>query len=135
MGDVVDARGLGEVTVADGGYILAPGTDLAPDVGFIRASRLAPLDSPDADKLIPGAPDLAVEVASPNQFRPEMAAKAGRYLAAGTQLVWVVWPRSREVDVWRAGDAHPTITLTTGDTLDGGTVVPGFTYPVADLFA
>lgn len=134
LGDVVDARGLGEVTVADGGYTLAPGTDLAPDVGFIRASRLAPLDSADADKLILGAPDLAVEVASPNQFRPEMAAKAQRYLAAGTSLVWIVWPRYRQVDVWRAGDARPSVTLTIGEMLDGETVVPGFTHPVADLF-
>jgi len=76
LGDYVDERGLGEVTGEQGGYRLAPGTDLAPDVGFIRADRLPPLDSSEYDTIADGAPDLAVEVASPNQWRPGMAKKA-----------------------------------------------------------
>src|SRR5437773_7911945 len=60
--DICSVQHLGEVSVPDGGYRLAPGTDLAPDVGFVRAERLPPLDSPNSDKLIPGAPDLAVEI-------------------------------------------------------------------------
>lgn len=137
LGDYVDDHALGEVTGADGGYSIGPKTDLAPDVGFIRADRLPPLDSPAADKLTTGAPDLAVEVASPNQYRPAMAAKASRYLDAGTRIVWIIWPRRAEIDVWRhsGGDAQPAATLHAGDTLDGEDVVPGFSYPVADIFA
>lgn len=133
LGDYVDERGLGEVTGEQGGYRLAQGTDLAPDVGFIRADRLPPLDSPEYDTLAEGAPDLAVEVASPNQWRPGMAAKAREYLNAGTRLVWVIWPRRRQVHVWHPGDDEPA-TLTTEDALDGEDVVPGFRYPVAELF-
>ena len=55
------------------------------------------------------------------------------YLEAGTRLVWVIWPRWQEVNLWRVGDDTPT-TLTVADELDGEDVVPGFTYPVADLF-
>jgi len=47
--------------------------------------------------------------------------------------VWVIWPRWQEVNLWRVGDDTPT-TLTVADELDGEDVVPGFTYPVADLF-
>jgi hypothetical protein len=47
--------------------------------------------------------------------------------------VWVVWPKRRQVDVWRPNVA--SVTLTIGDTLDGEDVVQDFTYPVADLFA
>ena len=130
----VDAHDLGEVTGEQGGYRLAPRTDLAPDVGFMRAERLPPLDAPASDGLLVGAPDLAVEVASPTQYRPKMAAKAQRYLAAGTQLVWVIWPKRQEVDVWRPGDRQPSATLTIADTLDGLDVVPGFTLPVAEIF-
>nr|MDQ2831864.1 Uma2 family endonuclease [Chloroflexota bacterium] len=75
-----------------------------------------------------------VEIASPTQYRPAMKAKAARYLAGGTALVWVVWPKRQQVDVWRRGDNKP-LTLGIGDTLDGETVVPGFSYPVAALFA
>ena len=88
----------------------------------------------DEDKAVPVAPDLAAEVASPNQYKPGMAKKAQRYLAAGTQLVWIIWPKPHEIDVWRPGDTQPTQTLSVGETLDGGPVLPGFTYPVGDLF-
>jgi Uma2 family endonuclease len=64
-----------------------------------------------------------------------MAAKVERYLRAGVRLVWVVWPRWQQVDVWHLGDRQPARTLGVGDILDGENVVPGFTYPVANLFA
>jgi len=134
LGDVVDSHQLGNVTGSDGGYALDADTDFAPDVGFIRADRLPPLNSPDYDKLAPDAPDLAVEVASPSQYRPGMAAKARRYLHAGTRLVWIVWPRQQQVDIWRPGDTQPSAVLGAGDVLDGEDVVPGFVYPVAYLF-
>jgi len=135
LGDFVDAQNLGNVTGPDGGYTLGPRTDLAPDVGFIQAARLPPLDSPDYDKLAAGAPDLAVEIASPNQYRPGMGAKAQRYLNAGTHLVWVIWPRRQQVEVWHPTGKQPSDTLGVGDMLDGEDVVPGFSYPVADLFS
>jgi Uma2 family endonuclease len=110
-------------------------TELGPDVAFVRAENVPPRTSPIYAKAWPVAPDLAVEVASPNQHRPEMGEKAKRYLAAGVRMVWVVWPRRRQVDVWRAGDVQPRATLGMTDYLDGMDVVPGFTCPVADLFA
>lgn len=136
----VRPRKLGYVTGADGTFDLTqPGdtaeTALVPDVAFVRADRLPPRGSPEFAKAWRLAPDLAVEVASPRQHRPAMAAKAQRYLRGGTRLVWVVWPSRKEVDVWRPGDTAPSATLRADDTLDGEGVIPGFTYPVADLFA
>jgi Uma2 family endonuclease len=64
-----------------------------------------------------------------------MAKKAQRYLAGSTRLVWIVWPKRRQIDAWRPGDTKPSRTLDVGDTLDGGDVLPGFTCPVAELFA
>jgi len=134
LGPYVAAHGLGETRGADAVYDFEhtgqKDTGLLPDISFYSASR-EPLVDPDA--AYPFAPDLAVEVASPHQYRPGMAAKAERYLAGGTALVWVVWPKRREVDVWRSGDSAPA-TLGAGDVLDGENVVPGFTYPVAALF-
>jgi len=125
---------LGDVTPPDGTYDLdASGqstTGLVPDVGFIRA-ELLPRINPD--KAIPFAPDLAIEVASDNQYRPAMGRKAARYLDAGSRLVWIIYPRWRQVDVWHPGDIVPT-TLNIGDTLSGENVVPGFSHPVATLF-
>jgi len=131
---VVQARGLGTVTLPDEVYDFESSgqkdTGLLPDVGFYRTAR-EPLVDPD--KAYPFAPDLAIEIASPSQYRPAMAAKAGRYVAGGTALVWIVWPARRQVDVWRPGDVEPT-TLGAADQLDGESMVPVFSYSVADLF-
>lgn len=65
-----------------------------------------------------------------------MAAKARLYLSGGTRLVWVVWPGSGHIDVWRSGRVGgPAATLNASDTLNGEGVVPGLSYPVADVFA
>lgn len=135
----VEAHGLGHISGADGEYVLSkpgePVTALAPDVAFVRAERMPQFGTPAWEAAWHVAPDLAVEIASPNQYRPEMTAKAVRYLDAGTRLVWIAWPRYRQVDVWRAGSNQPAVTLNVGDRLEGEDVLPGFTYAVADLFS
>lgn len=135
LGACVDAHRLGIITGADGVYhFQGAETGLVPDVGYYRAERLSLIT--DEDKPIPFAPDLAVEVVSPSQNARDMAAKARVYLRAGTRRVWVVWPQSAHVDVWRA-DAltGPSAALTVNDSLDGEDVVPGFSYPLGSLFA
>ena len=139
----VKPRRLGRITAADGTFDLTqPGdpaeTGLVPDVAFVRAEHAPSPSSPDYLKAWHLAPDLAVEVVSPSQFRPEMRDKAERYIKAGVRLVWVIWPKSRQVDVWRAdaaGVPQLVATLKRGDNLDGLDVLPGFSYALADLFA
>ncbi len=138
LGSYVEDNGLGAMTGEQGGYRLDPAhpdeTELGPDVAFVRADRLPSPTSPDYYKKAPTlAPDLAVEVASENQYAPGMAAKARMYLTFGARLVWIIWPRYKRIDVWRPGDETPT-ALGVGDVLNGGDVVPGFIYPIARLF-
>ena len=132
----VEAHGLGVVTLPDEVYDFErrgqSNTGLLPDVGFYYASR-APLVTPHEPR--PFAPDLAAEVAGGSQRQADMDAKARRYLRGGTALVWAVWPERRQVDVWHRDDREPLATLDEGDHLDGLDVVPGFTLPVARLFA
>jgi len=138
LGVYVKQRRLGKVTAAETGYVLSPpgqpDTVLAPDVAFVQTERVPARDDPAAAKFLRLAPDLVAEVASPDQYRPEMADKAKLYLASGVRLVWIVWPQWQTVDVWRPGSDAPVATLSVGDALDGMDVVPGFRYPLADLF-
>ena len=142
LGSFVKSHRLGRVTGADGTYNLTqpgdPGeTALVPDVAFVRADRLPPRDSADYARALRLAPDLVAEVASPSQFRPELRDKAARYLRAGVRLVWLVWPSQQQVDVWRRdanGAPELVATLQRDGALDGADVLPGFTYPLADLF-
>jgi Uma2 family endonuclease len=143
LGTFVYPRNLGRISGADGTFNLTPpgaptATGLVPDVAFVRASRIPPHGSADYKKALHLAPDLVAEVVSPNQFRPEVFDKVKVYLAAGVQLVWVIWPARQQVDVWPppipAAD-QPTTQLSLSDALDGLHVLPGFSYPLADLFA
>ena len=76
-------------------------------------------------------PDSAIEVKSPDDSLKDMRAKARYYLANGTKLVWLVEPQRRFVEVYTLDDEQ---VLVEGDTLDGGSVLPGFQMPVSAIF-
>lgn len=116
---------LGYVSVPDGGYRLGEGRVRQPDAAYISKARLPEL--PDHFDL---APDLAVEVASPGE---EVLKKVKEYLAAGTRLVWVIYTDERSIEVFRSEEPRWR-TLTDADTLDGESVLPGFTLAVAEVF-
>ena len=108
-----------------------PDTVRGPDFAFVRAERLSAIVHPD--KYIPFAPDLAVEVLSPNDRADEVEEKVQEWLAAGSRLVWTVDPAAKTVTVHRPG-AEP-ITLAEDQILDGGDVLPGFVCRVGPFFS
>jgi Uma2 family endonuclease len=129
----VEEHDLGIVFAAETGFQLArnPDTVRGPDVSFVRKDRLPEEGLPTG--YWPGPPDLAVEVMSPNDSKPEVERKVQEYLRKGVRLVWVVFPPKRAVAVYRPG--APSEILGESDALDGEDVVPGFRYPLARLFA
>ncbi|MBN1964726.1 MAG: Uma2 family endonuclease, partial [Anaerolineae bacterium] len=83
VGMFVKQHRLGRITTAETGYILAsdPHTVRAPDLGFISSER-AP--EPLPKEFIPFAPDLAVEVVSPNDTARDIHDRVIDFLRAGT---------------------------------------------------
>jgi Uma2 family endonuclease len=123
---------LGVVVGPDGLMKLAPGLVRAPDASFVSWDQFPERCLPE--EALPGVfPDLAVEVISKGNTRREMARKRREYFAAGTRLVWMVYPKTRTIDVYTSPADSTTLGGT--DTLAGGDVLPGFTLPVATLFA
>jgi Uma2 family endonuclease len=100
------------------------------DVSFIRFGRLAREQLPEGH--LRTAPDLAVEVVSPNDLAYDVDSKVEDYLQAGVRLVWVVNPATRTVRVHRPDG--PGATLRADDELTGGEVLPGFRCSIRDLF-
>ena len=129
----VNENSLGLVTTAETGFRVStnPDTVLAPDVGYVAKDRL-PADLSTLVGFFPGAPDLAVEVVSPGDTYHEVETKVARYLEAGTQLVWIVRPRQKRVEVHRADGTSALLSL--DENLSGESVVPGFDLPVARIF-
>ena len=132
LGNHTMANNLGTVFGADGGFLLErnPDTVRAPDVGFVRRERME--ETGLVDGYWPGAPDLAVEVISPNDLYTEVAEKVDEWLKAGTRMVVVVDPRRRVVTVHRPG--REAVSLAVGDVLEGDDVVPGWRMEVEDIF-
>jgi Uma2 family endonuclease len=135
--DFVEAAGLGEVLVGEAGVYTGrePDTVRGADVAFLSRERAA-RSSPDG--FLDVAPDLVVEVLSPDDRRAEMDTKVAEYLSSGVRLVWVADPVRGTVrryrtpeDVRRPRDAD---LLSSEDTLSGEDVLPGFGVPVGRFF-
>jgi len=95
---------------------------------------------PDDDmRFIEGAPSLAVEVRSENDYGQsaelEMAEKRADYFLAGTRVVWDVDSVNELVFVYRYTDPAQAITYRHGETANAEPAVPGWTIAVDDLFA
>jgi Uma2 family endonuclease len=74
-----------------------------------------------------------VEIRSPRDRAGAVLAKVGDWLDAGSQVVWVVDPLRRLVSIYRADGSQALLGV--DDVLDGGDLLPGFTFAVAELFA
>ena len=133
------AHGLGEVYAAETGFILATGPDTiqAPDFAFANRAGADAAEVAEGP-YFPGPPDLAVEVVSPNDTYAEVEDTVATWLAYGTRVVVVVNPRRRRVGVHRPGPAPGLAevqTLTEADTLTIPDLFPGWSLPVAAIFA
>ena len=122
--------GYGVTRVGEPGYRLERGPDTvrAPDVAWIAPGRIAP-GTQGYPEL---APDLAVEVKSPGNSRPEMAAKCWMWLSYGSRVALSLDPETVAAVVYRPG--AEAVVLGEGDVLDLGDLLPGFSCPVWRFF-
>ncbi|MBZ0275445.1 MAG: Uma2 family endonuclease [Anaerolineae bacterium] len=100
------------------------GHTIAPDFAY----KSTPMSDSYPD---PVPPEWAVEVISPTDRAADIRAKREIYRQADI-LLWEVYPQLQKVDVY-APD-HSIHELGMNDTLDGGTVLPGFKIAVKDIF-
>src|SRR5262249_1422349 len=127
-----EANGLGEVFNSECGYQIFGSKKKVrkPDVSFVARGRLREVDVPDGHLTVP--PDLAVEVVSPNDMAEDIDQRVVDYLGAGVRLMWVIYPKTRSVVVFRQDGSGAR--LNDSQDLSGEDVIPGFTCPVQALF-
>ena len=135
LAQYVSENQLGRVT-ADSGFHAKDDryTLLGPDIAF---RRLDPVTEPASRKWVPVMPDLAVEIKSPSNTMAELRRKAALYLERGAQLVWIVIPAEKSVEVCRLGDDGEILSEVIGPdgVLSGEGVLPGFELDLTKLFA
>lgn len=128
----VDRHVLGLVFSSGLGYVL----DRDPDSVRMTHASFIPWEGVPEDGVPEwfweGSPLIVVQVIGPYDRAIELQEKVSQFLNAGTQQVWVLWPRLCEVTV-RTADGRGQ-ELGPSDQLDGGAVLPGFRTRVVDLF-
>jgi Uma2 family endonuclease len=100
-----------------------------PDVAFVAAERIPP-DGPPTSSW-PIAPDLAVEIISPNDLYEKVIGKVLEYLAAGVREVWLVSPEHENVKRY---DTPTHVTILTAQEQLTSALLPSFNCPVSALF-
>jgi Uma2 family endonuclease len=128
----VDEHQLGEVLVGEVGLYTQrdPDSVRGADVIFISHERLAQVKSAS---FLDVAPELIVEVMSPDDRWIEVKQKLREYFAIGVVLVWVVDPADQTVSIYRS---LTEVRLLSGtDQLTGEEVLSGFNVSVNTLFS
>jgi len=133
----LQTRPLGRLFGSDAGYKCFPDDPKKirrADVGFVRFERLPSGRAPKGYCTV--APDLAIEVISPNDTAEEVDEKINEYLLAGVRLIWIVSPSTRTVRIHRPRTAEngPISILSAEESISGEDVLPGFACPISKFF-
>ncbi|RYX81891.1 Uma2 family endonuclease [bacterium] len=130
VGAFVRRNNLGKCFGAETGFRISesPLTILAPDFAFVTSERM-PVEIPT--KFLAVVPDLVLEVRSPGDRAGEVADKVGRWLAAGTQIVWELNPRTKKLTIFRPN--LPAVELGVTDMLDAEPLLPNWTLELSTI--
>ena len=129
----VVAHRLGAVLDSSTGFWMRNRNCRAPDVSFVSRQRLEQMDfKPSSRRFFPGAPDLAVEILSRNNTRTEIDARLKDFFSSGTQIAWAIDADLDAVQVCHSLENRQLLGV--GAVLEGEHLLPGFQYPIANLF-
>lgn len=125
----VEDNELGEIYGPDATFMIGDNQRL-PDVSFVAAARIPADGDPEGRWEI--APDLAVEVVSPNDVWAKVHGKVLEYFAAGVKQVWLISPEHKNVFVFDS--PTKTTILDEESELRSEALLPSFSCPVSELF-
>ncbi len=132
---LTDWAGERGVVAVEWRFRLAPAGErrrpLVPDIGYLAMNKFAPLRDHDHD-YPPMAPDIAVEILSPDDRRADVDAKRDDYLAAGSTLVIIVDPVTRTVRTYETDGTERTFPA---NEILVTRAFPDLTIDLAPIFA
>ena len=124
-------KNLGAVFDSNTGFWMDNENCRAPDISFVSRQRLRGLKRPTRS-FFRFAPDLAIEVLSPNNTRAEIQERLRDFFSSGTRLVWIIDPESKSAEICYSLEKRRLVGP--NGELNGEETVPGFRYKLADLF-
>ncbi len=109
------------------------GSAIVPDIVVLHSSRIPRDEDGDIADIVEVAPDLTVEILSPQQSQTKVIKKIYRCLAHGSELGWLIDPKERTVLVFRAERAIAILDKPS-DSLPVPSVLTGFKLTIDTLF-
>ncbi len=127
----IEENPLGEIFVGEVGIYTRrdPDTIRGADVLFISHERLAQVQ---ARSFLDVAPELIIEVMSPDDRWSEVKQKLKEYFAIGVTIVWVADPTDKTISIYRS--LTDVRILSENEVITGEDVLPDFKVNVAEFF-
>ena len=101
---------------------LRPGLRRVPDLLFVAKARTDVIH----ENHIEGAPDLVIEIVSPDSVVRDWREKYFEYEAAGVQEYWVIDPQTRRMDTYRLTDEGRYTMVPFEEGVYRSQAIPGF---------
>ena len=132
---IIDAHarrhGLGEPFIAPTDVLLGPHDVIVPDIAFVSAARRSIV----TEKNLKGAPDLIVEVLSPNTAIRDKRDKRAIYARAGVRFYWIIDPKRVSIlELELADDAYVTVNEVGADDIWRPRLFPKLRVAVSSLW-
>jgi len=123
---------LGEAFDSSTGFELPSGASRSPDAAWVRRERWDGLTPEQKKTFVPLCPDFVVELRSETDSLTVLQAKMQEYMDNGAQLGWLIDPKNKQVEIYRAGQVEEV--LEHPSTLSGESVLPGFRLSLQRIF-
>ncbi|MFN7567579.1 MAG: Uma2 family endonuclease [Microcystis sp.] len=115
---------LGVVFDSSTGFKLPNGADRSPDAAWIPLEKWQALTPQQKERFLPLSPDFVIELMSPSDSLETARKKMQEYLDNGTRLGWLINRKTREVEIYRQGQAVEIFT--NPESLSGENILPEF---------
>lgn len=123
---------LGYVFDSSTGFRLPNGANRSPDSAWIAQARWAALLPAQKRRFAPICPDFVIELCSPSDEIADVQDKMQEYVANGTRLGFLIYPKDRRVEIYQP-DEEPEI-LIDPRRVSGEPVLPGFWLDLVRVF-
>ena len=122
----------GVVFDSSGGFKLKDTSILSPDASWVSLKNWGAITSKEQEKLAPVCPEFVIELRSPNDSLAYMQRKMSTWIKNGTQLAWLIDPKSETVQIFRSNGNTETVAGF-DHMLSGENVLPGFKLDLKQL--
>jgi Uma2 family endonuclease len=123
---------LGVVFDSSTGFKLPNGADRSPDAAWIPLEKWQALTPQQKERFLPLSPDFVIELMSASDNIETARKKMQEYLDNGTRLGWLINRKTREVEIYRQGQAVEI--LTNPESLSGENILSQFVLELDSIW-